>query len=127
MKKLLPLILSIMPSMSLAQDVFYCEVGQVIERSDNGKVISNLDYQNNQVGSTFTVNKTTGRIEGWYFVNSSPNEDIEIIVNNDFYYVVITSSSSLSAAYLSVAKSNDKYLFTYTLSGQYIYTGTCSI
>ena len=129
MKKLLPLILLIIPSISLAQDVFYCEVGQVVERSANGEIISNENYQNDQIGSTFQVDKATGRIEGWYFVNSSPNEDIEIVKNNEGYYVAISKDSSFTAAYLSVTFNSfrDVYLFTYTLSGQYIYTGTCSI
>tara|TARA_R110000744_G_scaffold348395_1_gene453987 strand:+ start:200 stop:508 length:309 start_codon:yes stop_codon:yes gene_type:complete len=100
---------------------------QVVERSAYGEIVSNQDSQNDQVGSTFTVNKATGEIAGSYFINNATAFDIEIVVNTGTDFIVVSKSAGDYVGYFSIHFNSfsDKYLFTYTSSGQWISTGTC--
>ena len=112
-------------------DVFDCKVLSLSELSKKGTFETGTKYQKEQIGSTFSVDRKSGKIEGYHFINNRGDESIEVI-NNDpsvaGFYVISKSRGPgrmVSYLFINAYKDESHHPFIYTLSGQYVYTGIC--
>ena len=115
---------------SAGTNTFECTVTSVHAVSENGEIVRNTDHLKKQIGSTFSVERSTGEIRGGYFINNKSSEKIKVVnepVDNS-YYVISTSHGPIKMVeYLYVANHRKwrQKPFTYTSSGEYIYSGYC--
>jgi len=112
-------------------------IGGVFRLSDSGYGISKegkfetgAPYQSEQIGSTFSVDRATGAIGGGYFLNNRSSKAVRVInqPEKDAFYVISESHGPIvMVGYLYIGNHTDGPLkpFTYTNSGQYVYTGLC--
>lgn len=112
-------------------DVFHCKVLSLSEVSKEGTFVSGEKYQIEQIGATFSVERKTGEIRGNYFINNLNSESVRVInglKDDDGFYVISESGRQwVNVSYLYIANGFDGLdkPFTYTSSGQYVYTGLC--
>ena len=129
---LMLVFLAVFPIVSRAgPDVFDCKVLSLNELTKEGTFSTGAKYQKEQIGSTFSVDRKSGKIEGFHFINNRGDESVEI-VNNDpsvaGFYVISKSHGPgrmVSYLFINAYKDESRHPFIYTLSGQYVYTGTC--
>ncbi|VAW77748.1 hypothetical protein MNBD_GAMMA12-3203 [hydrothermal vent metagenome] len=111
-------------------ETFECTVKAVQEVSEKGEIIRGTEHLKSQIGSTFSVEKTTGEIRGGYFINNRYKKSVEVIslpAKGSYYAVSKSHGPHIEISYLYVnnfSKSIEK-TFTYVVSGKWIYTGTC--
>ena len=125
------IILSLLPCLSFAGiDSFECTVTSVHVVSEDGEIVTETEHLKKQIGSTFSVERKSGEIRGGYFINNRPSKNVEVInePNNNSYYAVSKSHGPyVTVGYLYIA-NHRKWLkkpFTYTSSGEYVYSGYC--
>ena len=111
-------------------DSFECTVTSVHGVSEDGNIVTHTDHLRKQIGSTFSVERKSGEIRGGYFINNKPSKTVEVVNEPDdnAYYVISKSHGPyVSAGYLYVAnhRKSLKKPFTYTSSGEYVYSGYC--
>ena len=111
-------------------DTFECTVTSVQAISESGEVISDTDHLKNQVGSTFSVDRSSGEIRGGYFINNKNSKSIAVTnepKSNAFYVVSTSHGPNVLLSYLYVGNNREanQKPFMYTSSGQYIYMGHC--
>ncbi len=128
---IITIVLSLLPSLSFAGvDSFECTVTSVHAVSEDGELVTETGHLKKQIGSTFSVERKSGEIRGGYFINNRPSKTVEVINEPDSnsYYVVSKSHGPyVAVGYLYVA-NHRKWLkkpFTYTSSGEYVYSGFC--
>lgn len=119
------------PHLSLAGvDSFECTVTSVHAISEDGEIVTDTEHLKSQIGSTFSVERSSGAIRGGYFINNKSSETINVInvpLNNS-YYVISTSHGPIRmVGYLYIAnhRKRPQKPFTYTGSGEYVYSGYC--
>ena len=119
------------PSLGFAGvDSFECTVTAVHAVSQEGEIVNDTDNLKKQIGSTFSVERKSGVIRGGYFINSRASKSIEVInepQENSYYVITKSHGPYISVGYLYVA-NHRKWLkkpFTYTGSGEYVYSGYC--
>lgn len=124
-------VLLLFPCLSLAgTNTFECTVTSVHAVSENGKIVRDTDHLKKQIGSTFTVARSTGAIRGGYFINNKSSGKIKVVnepIDNS-YYVISTSHDPIKmVGYLYVGnhRNGQQKPFTYTSSGEYVYSGYC--
>lgn len=125
------IFVSLFPCLSFAgNDSFECTVTSVHAVSEDGELVTETEHLKKQIGSTFSVERTSGEIRGGYFINNKPSKTVEVINEPDgnSYYVVSKSHGPyVSVGYLYIA-NHRKWLkkpFTFTSSGEYVYSGYC--
>lgn len=111
-------------------DVFDCKVMSLNELSKDGTFETGAKYQKEQIGSTFSVERKTGAIRGGYFLNNRSSKSVRVINDpeKDAFYVISESHGPfVMISYLYIANHFDGLSkpFTYTSSGQYVYSGLC--
>ena len=133
MRAVLPsiVLLGALPTLCWASpDAFDCKVLSLNELSPGGLFVSDTKDQKEQIGSTFSVDRKSGEIRGGYFLNNRTSKSIRVInePQTDAFYVISESHGPFKMiSYLYIANQANDLLkpFTYTSSGQYIYTGIC--
>lgn len=113
-----------------APDAFDCKVLSLSELSVEGTFETGAKYQKEQIGSTFSVDRKTGAIRGGYFLNNRNSKAVRVInePGKDAFYVISESHGPfVMVSYLYIANHMDGSAkpFTYTHSGQYVYSGLC--
>lgn len=69
-------LLAAFPVVSQAgPDVFNCKVLSLSELSKKGTFETGAEYQKEQIGSTFSVERKTGAIRGGYFLNNRSSKN----------------------------------------------------
>ena len=127
----LPAILSMIPCLSFAGvDSFECTVTSVHAVAEDGEIVSDTEHLKKQIGSTFSVERNSGVIRGGYFINNRASKSIEVInepQENSYYVITKSHGPYISVGYLFVANHRKwiKKPFTYTRSGEYVYSGYC--
>lgn len=109
---------------------FECHVISVHVISNNGNIIQDTEHLKKQIGSTFSVERSTGEIRGGYFINNRSVESIEVInepLNNSYYVISKSFGPYRTIGYLYIANHRkwSQKPFTYTSAGEYIYSGYC--
>ena len=140
------------PFAALAGQIYFdCTVKLVHVIAENGEMITNTKHLRSQIGSTFTVDRNTGVVRGTNppsgsgYLDNSSFEKITV-TNEPFdgpYYVVFKRDAidglfSATVGYLYIRSaaeiaartkyydiSKDELPFTYTTTGDYIYSGSC--
>ena len=132
MKIYLTIILLILSGSAIADTQrFECVVTYVHFVVADGTIVDDPDYLKNQIGSTFYVERKSGAIRGGYFITNEHSETISVTnepTNNSYYVVSISYGPIRTVGYLYIAihrKWNQKP-FTYTGTGEYIYSGYCT-
>ena len=73
MKTGITTILFLIPCLSFAGiDTFECKVTSVHAVSEDGEIINDTEHLKEQIGSTFSVERKSGKIRGGYFINNKP-------------------------------------------------------
>jgi tricorn protease-like protein len=111
-------------------ETFECRVLTLGELSPDGVFIVDAPYQKEQIGSTFSVDRKSGEMRGGYFLNNRNSKSVRVInePKTDAFYVISESHGPfVMLSFLYIANQNDgaSKSFTYTSSGQYVYTGIC--
>lgn len=111
-------------------DTFECKVTSVHVVSKQGEIVMDTDHLKKQIGSTFSVERRTGEIRGGYFINNKSAAEIKVIndpVDNSYYVISISHGPIKMVGYLYVANHRkwQRKPFTYTPSGEYVYSGYC--
>ena len=111
-------------------DVFDCKVLSVNELLPTGTLISDIKLQRELIDSTFSVERKSGEIRRNYFINNRASKSIRVINESEtFSYYVISEGHEpyVMVSYLYIANEREglQKSFTYTLSGQYVYSGVC--
>ena len=125
------IILSLIPCLSFAGiDSFECTVTSVHAVSEDGKIVTDTEHLKKQIGSTFSVERNSGVIRGGYFTNNRAIKTIEVInepKDNSYYVITKSHGPDISVGYLYVANYRKwlKKPFTYSSSGEYVYSGYC--
>jgi len=110
---------------------FACKVTSVHAVSENGDIVNDTDHLKSQIGSTFNVDRKTGKvISKNKFLGSEAKKSIDVINEPDknSYYAVYKSYGPYKmVGYLYIAnhRSWNKKPFTYTSAGEYVYSGYC--
>lgn len=130
-KTVFTIVLLLFPCLSFAGvDSFECTVTSVNTVSEDGEIVTDTEDLKKQIGSTFSVERKSGEIRGGYFINNKPSKTVEVInePNDNSYYAISKSHGPyVSVGYLYIA-NHRKWLkkpFTYTSSGEYMYSGYC--
>jgi len=129
--KFLATILLLIPCLSFAGlDTFECTVTSVHSVSQKGKIVSDTEHLKKQIGSTFSVDRSKGTIRGGYFINNRYSETINVInepSDNSYYVISISHAPIRMVGYLYIANHRKWHQkpFTYTGSGEYVYSGYC--
>lgn len=130
-KIIVAVILSLIPCLGVAgADSFECTVTSVRAVSEDGVIVNDTEHLKSQISSTFSVERKGGEIRGGYFINNKASDSIEVInepKDNSFYVISKSHGQNVSVGYLYVA-NHRKWLkkpFTYTGSGEYVYSGYC--
>lgn len=129
--KYLSILLLLTPCLSFAGvDSFECTVTSVHAVSEDGKIVSDTEHLKSQIGSTFSVERSSGEIRGGYFINNKSSKTISVInePSDNSYYVISTSHGPIRmVGYLYIANHRkwSQKPFTYTGSGEYVYSGYC--
>ena len=124
-------LLAAFPIVSQAgPDEFDCKVLSLSELSKGGTFETGVKYQKEQIGSTFSVERKTGAIRGGFFLHNRSSKTVRVInePQKDAYYVISESHGPfVMVSYLYIANHFDGPAkpFTYTHSGQYVYSGLC--
>ena len=129
--KYLAPFLFLIPSPNFAGvDSFECTVTTVHSVSQAGKIVTDTEHLIKQIGSTFSVERNSGAIRGGYFINNKSSETINIInepSDNSYYVISISHGPVKMVGYLYIANHRKwpQKPFTYTSSGEYVYSGYC--
>lgn len=119
------------PHLSLASvDSFECTVTTVHSVSQKGEIINDTEHLQKQIGSTFSVQRDSGEIRGGYFINNKSSKTINVVnqpTDNSYYVISISHGPVISVGYLYIANHRKwpQKPFTYTGSGEYVYSGYC--
>lgn len=123
--------LSLIPCLCFAGvDSFECTVTSAYAVSEDVEIIRDTEHLKKQIGSTFSVERNSGVIRGGYFINNRESKTIEVInepKDNSYYAISKSHGPYKSVGYLYVA-NHRKWLkkpFTYTSSGEHVYSGYC--
>ena len=111
-------------------DSFECTVTTVHSVSQKGEIISDTEHLQKQIGSTFSVQRDSGEIRGGYFINNKSSKKINVVnqpTDNSYYVISISHGPLISVGYLYIANHRKwpQKPFTYTGSGEYVYSGNC--
>ena len=129
--KFILLFLLHIPSSSFAGvDSFECTVTATHAVSQEGEIISDTEHLKKQIGSTLSVERSNGAIRGGYFINNKSSETINVInepSDNSYYVISISHAPIKMVGYLYIANHRkwSQKPFTYTGSGEYVYSGFC--
>ena len=129
--KLLATVIFFVPCLSIAgAESFECTVTSVHAVSQEGSIIHDAEHLKKQIGSTFSVERSSGAIRGGYFINNKSSKTINVINEplDDSYYVISISHGPIKmVGYLYIANHRkwQQKPFTYTGSGEYVYSGYC--
>jgi len=129
--KYLAVFLLLSPYISIAGvDSFECTVTSVHAVAQDGKIVNDTEFLKKQIGSTFSVERSSGEIRGGYFINNKSSETINVInepLDNSYYVISISHGPIRMVGYLYIANHRkwSQKPFTYTSSGEYVYSGYC--
>ena len=126
------MVLLLLPKLSVAgTGSFDCKVVSVHSVTAEGTLLTEAEHLKGQIGSTFSVERSSGEIRGGQFINNRASEAIRVVnepVDNSYYVISTSHGPAKSISYLYIANYR-KWLqkpFTYTGSGEYIYSGYCT-
>lgn len=129
--KLLATFLLLIPCLSYAGvDSFECTVTSVHCVSEKGEIVSDTEHLKKQIGSKFSVVRSSGAIRGSHYISNEAHESIKAInapSDNSYYVISISYGPIRRVGYLYIANYR-KWLqkpFTYTGDGEYVYSGYC--
>ena len=129
--KLFEIFLMFFPCLAFAGiNSFECTVTAVHAVSQEGEIVSDTEHLKKQVGSVFSVERSSGAIRGGYFINNKYSENINVInepTDNSYYVISINHGPIRMVGYLYIANHRKwpQKPFTYTGSGEYVYSGYC--
>lgn len=124
-------VVTLIPFASLARvDTFECVVTSVHAVSAIGELVTETDHLKKQAGSTFSVERATGAIRGGYFINNRHSAHVEVVntpTENSYYVISKSHGPRKMVGYLYIANYRKwaQKPFTYTASGEYVYSGYC--
>jgi hypothetical protein len=109
---------------------FECITTAVHDISEAGEIVTDTAHLKSQVGSKFRVHKTSGAIQGGYFINNESSKEIRVInspTENTYYVISVSNGPYVSVGYLYIGnhRNGPQKPFTYTSSGAYVYSGFC--
>jgi hypothetical protein len=115
----------------MADSLFFeCITTAVHDISEAGEIVTDTAHLRSQVGSKFRVLKTSGDIQGGYFINNESSREVRVINSpseNAYYVISVSHGPYVSVGYLYIGnhRRGPQKPFTYTSGGAYVYSGFC--
>lgn len=109
---------------------FECTVTSVHAIAEDGRVVNDTEHLKKQLGSRFSVEKSTGAMRGGEFIDNRNRKHIKVTnspPDNSYYLVTESHGPFVMIGYLYIGnhRKGPQKPFTYTASGEYIYSGFC--
>ncbi|MDR7134556.1 hypothetical protein J2X06_001740 [Lysobacter niastensis] len=131
-KLLFSLLLSFAPFGAAAgPNTYACKILQIVEMSDDGRIVEHQGMWRSTLGETFTVNRNNGEMIGLPFGTDSWRGGVKILNRggdgNSYKAIVLSGGPNVSAKYIHIAEYKDGFEKPFWGNGgdAVIFSGVC--